>query len=135
MPSWRIHDRRIIENRVAFARRRAVLIDQQHFSAGHSLGEFLGIADRRAAADKSWMGSVKRADAFEPAQNVCEIRTENAAIGVNFINHDVFQVFKELDPFRVMRQNALMQHIRIRHHNVSCLPDRRARGRPGVSPS
>ena len=79
------------------------------------------------------MGSVKRADAFEPAQNVCEIRTENAAIGVNFINHDVFQVFKELDPFRVMRQNALMQHIRIRHHNVSCLPDRRARGRRRIA--
>ena len=49
---------------------------------------------------------------------------------MNFINHYIAQVFKELNPLRMMRQNAGMQHIGVGHHNMprlTHLPSRSSR--------
>ena len=49
---------------------------------------------------------------------------ENTAIGMNFINHNVFQIFKQLYPFGVMGKDVGMEHIWIGDYNVSSLTDR-----------
>ena len=72
------------------------------------------------------MAAVKVAQAQQPAQNVCQVAAEYAAVGMNFIDHDVLQVFKQLDPFGVMRQNTAVQHIGIRDDNVPRLAHRLA---------
>ncbi len=43
---------------------------------------------------------------------------------MQLVNHDVPEVRKELLPFRMMRQNARMQHIRIGDHNMPLPADR-----------
>ena len=50
------------------------------------------------------------------------MRAEHAAVGVHFVNHDVTQTIEELRPARVMRQNALVQHIGVGNHNISVQP-------------
>ena len=47
------------------------------------------------------------------------MRAEHAAVGVQFVDHHVAQVLEELRPFGVVGQNALMQHVGIRYHNVA----------------
>src|SRR5579872_1809951 len=49
---------------------------------------------------------------------------KDAAIRVQFVEHDVTQVLEKPSPFRVVRQNARMQHIRIRKHYVAAFANR-----------
>jgi len=46
------------------------------------------------------------------------VAAKHAPIIVNFVEHNKFQILKQFDPARVVRQNPLMQHIRIGYHNV-----------------
>ena len=52
---------------------------------------------------------------------------EHAAIGVQFVQHHVTQVFEQPLPARVVRQDSGVQHVGIRQHNVSALANRLAR--------
>ena len=67
------------------------------------------------------MAAVKCAQAHETAQNVCQIAAEHAPVAVNFVHHDVFQVFKQLHPFGVLGQDAAVQHVRVSHHHMPSL--------------
>ena len=55
------------------------------------------------------------------------MRAEHAAVGVQFVDHHVAQVLEELRPFGVVGQNALMQHVGIRYHDVAARAHRLAR--------
>lgn len=114
-------------------RGRAVVVDHRHGAGGHVLRQLLRVVNRRRAADERGMRAVERADALQPPEHVCEVRAEHAAVGVNLVNDHIFQVFKQPHPLGVMRKNALMQHVRVRHHHMPRLPDRRARGRGRVA--
>ena len=70
------------------------------------------------------MTSVEIAQTDQAAEYIGQIGSEDAAVGMDFVNDDIFQVFKELDPLGVMGKNAGMQHIGIGDHNMACLPDR-----------
>ena len=52
---------------------------------------------------------------------------ENAAIGVQFVQHDVAQIFEEAHPFGVVRQNAGVQHVRVGENHVAALANGFAR--------
>jgi hypothetical protein len=53
-----------------------------------------------------------------------------------FINNDIFEIFKELDPFGMVGQNARMQHIGLVNDNVAHGREFARRGVLGaVSPS
>jgi hypothetical protein len=43
---------------------------------------------------------------------------------MQFVHHDVTQILEQLRPFRVVRQNTGVKHIRICQHDVRPLPDR-----------
>ena len=73
------------------------------------------------------MTAVEIAQAQQPPQHVRQIRPKHAAIGMNFINHDIPQVLKQLDPLRMVRQNPAVQHIRVRHDDMPRLPNRLSR--------
>ena len=81
------------------------------------------------------MAAVKIAQAQQAAQDVGQVAAEYAPVGMDLVDHDVFQVFKQLDPFGMVRQDTGMQHVRIRHHDVPGLAHRlagRGRGIPVV---
>ena len=46
---------------------------------------------------------------------------------MQFVEHDVAQILEQAHPFRVVRQNSGMQHVRIREDHVPAFADRLAR--------
>ncbi len=55
------------------------------------------------------------------------MRAVDAAQAVQLVDHHVAQVLEELHPLRVVRQDALVEHVGVRHHDVRARPDRLAR--------
>jgi len=53
---------------------------------------------------------------------------EDTPVLMHLINHNIFQVFKELNPKRMVRQDALVQHVGIGHHDVPATADGSPRG-------
>ncbi|MNS86437.1 hypothetical protein D3C72_1203430 [compost metagenome] len=86
----------------------------------------LRVADGGRAQDELRLHPVERADALEPAQHVGDVAAEHAAIGVHFVDDDVAQVLEELRPLGVMRQDRLVQHVRVGNHDVAMQADRLA---------
>ena len=118
---------------MALAHGGTVFIDQGHRTADQRLRQFLRIGDGGAAENELRMTAVELAQAHQPAEHVGQVAAEDAAVGVDFVNHDIPQVLKQLDPLGVMGQDAGMQHIRVGHHDVACLPHGAA-GRGGRIP-
>ena len=46
------------------------------------------------------------------------MRTENAAVRVDFVDHDISQIGKERRPLRMVRQHRGVQHVRVREHEI-----------------
>ena len=46
---------------------------------------------------------------------------------MHLVNHDVLERVEKLRPFGVMRQDALVQHIGVRHHDIPVHAHRLAR--------
>ena len=80
------------------------------------------------------LGSVELADPFEAPEQVGDVASENAAVGVQLVHDDVAKVFEEPCPARVMRQNPGVQHVGIGQHHVGAAANGR-RASCGVSPS
>ena len=78
--------------------------------------------------------AIEARDAPQPPQHVGQVAAKHAAIGVQFVQHDVAQIFKQPLPARVVRQDPRMQHVRIREYDVAPLADgfARVRGRIAV---
>ena len=47
----------------------------------------------------------------EPPQDVRHVRPHHPAIGVQFVHHDELQTAEEIRPKRVMRQDAVVEHV------------------------
>jgi len=62
-------------------------------------------------------------DAAEPAQDVRDVAPEDAAEGVQLVDHDVAQAHEERRPPLVARQDPHVQHLGIREHDLRVLPD------------
>ena len=62
------------------------------------------------------------ADTHQPTDHVCHVGPKHAAVGVQFVQHDIAQATEKARPAWVMRQNALMQHVRVRQDNAAFFP-------------
>ena len=49
--------------------------------------------------------------------------SEDAAVGVKFVDNDVLKVFEEARPLGVMRQDTAVHHVGIREHDIGALAD------------
>ena len=49
--------------------------------------------------------------------------SEDSTVIVQLVDNNIFQVFKELHPFSVVRKNPRMEHVRIGENNVPSCPD------------
>ena len=67
------------------------------------------------------MTAVESTKPQQSAKNIGQVTAKDTTIGMDFIYHDVFQIFKELYPFGMMRQNVGMKHIGVGNDNMSGL--------------
>ena len=58
---------------------------------------------------------------------------EDAAVGVQLVDDDVFEVFEELHPLGVVGQDGGVEHVRVGEHDVAGRADGAARIGRGVA--
>ncbi len=80
------------------------------------------VGNRRRAAHKLRVAAVVAADPLQPPHDVRQVRPEHAAVGMHLIHNDVSQVREELRPPRVVRQDGLVQHVRVGEDDLSVVP-------------
>ena len=121
-----VHHRRVVENEVLLAARRAAPVDEMGRARDELFGQLLGVRDRGRRADELRVGAIEVTDATESSQDVREMRAEDTAVRVHLVDHDVAKVLEELHPFRVVRQDAAVQHVGVGDDDVAPGPDRLA---------
>ena len=118
-----IDHRRIVKDEEFFGGGRAIFFDDLDLVFDQLRGEFAGIGDRRGAADELRLRAIEFGDAAQAPQNVGQMAAEDAAVGVQFVQDDVAQIFEEARPFGVVRQDAGVQHVWIREDDVAAFAD------------
>src|SRR5439155_27247233 len=83
-----IHDRWVHEGEHLLASGRAVAIDDHDVILDMPARELFGIGDGCRRADERRMGSVKGAHPSQAAQHVRDVRSENAALSVQLVEHN-----------------------------------------------
>ena len=103
--------------------RRAVVADHRRLDAEQRVRELAGIRDRRGSEQELRLGAVDARQAAQPSQHVRDMRAEHAAIHVRLVDDDVAQVVQHVRPEVVPRQDADVEHVGVREHDVRPLPD------------
>src|SRR6266436_5854415 len=126
-----VHDGRIVENESFFRGGRAIRIEDFDFGLKKAGSEVAGVGDGCGAADEIRIAAVEASDATKAAEDVAEVAAEDAAVGVQLVEHDVAEAFEEARPARVMREDPGVQHVRVGQDDVAFF----ANGFAGVSGS
>src|SRR5467141_3506929 len=100
-----IHDGRIVENESFLCGGRAVGIEDFDFGFEKAGSEVAGIGNGCRATDELRIAAVEASDAAKAAQHVAQVAAEDAAVGVQFVDHDVTEVFEEARPASMVRQD------------------------------
>ena len=132
-PRGRVQERRVDEQDVPRAGRRAVAIDEPGRATGELRRELGGVPDRRRAADDDRVGAVVAAQPQQPPQHVRDVAAEHAAVRVQLVDDDDLDLLEELEPLGVMREDRGVEHVRVRDHDLPGRPDRRADRRRRVA--
>ena len=82
---------------------------------------FFRIGDSCGTADKDGVAAVKSTDPDQPPDDVRQVASEHPTIHVEFVDNDIPKIHKKFLPFRVVRQDASMQHIGIGDHYMALL--------------
>ena len=114
-----IDHRRIVENEGLLGCRRAIGIKHFDFGFEQARSQFARIGNRRGTANELRLPPIKTRDAPQPAQNIAKMAAKNAAIGMQFVQNDVAKILEQARPARVVRQDAGVQHVRVRQNNVA----------------
>ncbi len=99
---------------------RAGLIEERDLVGRFSdeaRGVLARVADGRRGREERGVRSVKARDADEPRDDVGHVRAENAAIGVELVEHHELEPLKKARPLRVMREDRHAQHVGVGHHD------------------
>ena len=120
-----VEQRRVHEQDVPLARRRAVAVDEPDRAAGERLRELGRVPDRRRAADDHRVGAVVGAQPQEPAQDVGDVAAEDAAVRVQLVDDDDPQLLEQLEPLGVVGEDRRVEHVRVGDHDLAGLADRR----------
>ncbi len=118
-----VNDGRRVEDEELLAARGAVIVDEGHRGLDHLRGHVDGIGDGCRAQNELRVGAVEIRDPFEPPQDVGQVAAEDAAVVVEFVDDDVLQVLEELDPLRVVGEDAAVEHVGVGQDDVPLGPD------------
>ena len=106
--------------RGAARRRRSTTVTRSPSSAAPSSPGFEIVAEARSTCG---LGSVDASESPQPPKDVRDVRSEDAAVDVRFVDDDVAQVREEVSPAIVIRQDADVQHVRVREDHVGRATD------------
>ena len=90
------------------------------------LGQLSRVGDRRGRADKLGRAAIETADSLQTPEEVGQVATEHAAVGVQLVDDHVLQVLEDPRPLRVVGEDPLVQHVGVRQDDVCARPNRRA---------
>ena len=128
-----VEDGRVPEGDGALGPRRRVLVDHGHVEPGERGRLLAGVRDRRRGEEELRLRAVDRGRAAQAAQDVAHVRAEDAAVDVRLVHDDVAEVREDVAPAVVMRQDADVEHVRVREDDVRPLADLPAGLRRGVA--
>ena len=114
-----VDDGWVVEDDVPLAHGGAVVVHKGHGPCAYFLRQLGRVGDGGRAADKARVGSVKAAKAQQPSNDVGHIGSEHAPIDVYLVDHDDLEVFEQAHPFGVVGQDAVVEHVRIGHHDMA----------------
>src|SRR5215216_320731 len=83
-----------------------------------SFCQLLGVANCRGCQNELWIRAVEICHTFESSEHICYMRAEYATIRVRFVNDDELEIGEEIHPVGVMRQDACMDHVRVRQYDA-----------------
>ena len=82
-----------------------------------------GVRDRRGGEEKLRLRAVDGRGPAQPPEDVRDVRAEDAAVDVGFVDDDVAQVLEDVSPAVVVGQEPDVQHVRVCEDEVGPLPD------------
>ena len=100
-----VEDRRIDQQQVLLAGRRAVAVDRPYRPAGQQLRQLARIADGCRAAHDHRPAAVVVAQAQQAPEDIGHVAAEHPAVRVQLIDHDHPQLLEQLEPLRVMGED------------------------------
>ncbi len=115
-----IHNGWIVKDESFFRGRSAIgTEDFNNFGFKKSFSEIAGVGDGGGTTDELGIAAVKAGDAAEAAEDIAQVAAEDAAVGMQFIEDDVAEVFEEASPARMVREDAGVQHVWIGQNDVT----------------
>ena len=98
------HQRRLPEDDLATAERRAVSADVRDLETREVFGVLASIADGRRGKYEARVGTVERGDSSEPSEDVGHVAAEHPSVGVGLVDDHVLEVEQEVVPALVPGQ-------------------------------
>ncbi len=129
-----VGERWVPDRDLAPRRGRAVDVDQAEvLQPRQALGQLYRVGDRRGGEQEARGGAVGGGDPAQAAQDVGDVRAEDAAVDVRLVDDDDREVREQLGPGGVVGEDADVEHVGVREHDVRALPNVRARLAWGVA--
>ncbi len=104
-----------------FGARRRVVEDLVDLAAAERGRQLAGIPDGRAREEERRIRAIVLTEPAEAAQDVRDVRPEDAAQRVQLVDDDVLQTHEERGPRLVRRQDPHVQHLGVGQHDVGVL--------------
>ena len=104
--------------RSSLGSRCRVVLDDRRLLARERARELAGVRDGGRGEQELRLGSVDPREPPQPAQDIRDVRAEDAAVDVRLVDHDEAEVVEKVAPQVVPRQDADVEHVRVREHEV-----------------
>ena len=122
-PSSASRSGRIPDDDLAFRARRRIALDDGRGLSRQRGGELARVRDRRRREQELRLGPVDPRQPPEAAQHVRDMGAEHPAVDVRLVDDDVGEVREDVSPAVVVREDADVEHVRIREDEVRPLAD------------
>ena len=113
----RVEQRWLPQRQRARTARRSVGEHRVHLVAADGAGQPLGRADRRRGADEHRIGTMVDGEPAQPASELGDVAAEDAAEGVQLVEHDEAKPPEEGRPTLMVRQQPGVQHLGVGEHD------------------
>ena len=118
-----VEERRVPDDDLALGARRRVAVDDGRSLSRELERQLAGVRDRRGREQELGLGLVDPREPAKPAQDVGDVRPEDAPIDVRLVDDDVAEVREDVSPAVVVREDADVEHVRVREDDVRPLAD------------
>jgi hypothetical protein len=122
-PELGVEERWVPERDRPLGPRCGVFLDDRRLLAGERVRELARVRDRRRGEQELRLGSVDPRQPAQPPQDVPDVRAEDPAVDVRLVDDHELEVVQEVSPQVVSGQDADVEHVRVREHEVGPAAD------------